>query len=180
MKAMKKQYFISIYYLGLIIGAVLMNYILIHHNSFTETLFESFQGLDKLSYINNKELYIYILSKRIKQIFLCGILYFYFSKLITLIVINCYFSFVMGMVISLMVYYKGFSGLVFSAVMFFPVVLLYGIVLFVLWNYFFSERKNSNNISINTILFMFILIIIVSIIEMCVYSGIILPHFGNI
>ena len=163
-----KRLMISIYYTGLIAGAFLMNYILVQHSDFSLSLIESFQGLDKLDYINKKELFVYILLKRVKQLLVCSYVYFYISKVFLLYFVDFYFAIIMGMTIAVFVYYQGFTGLIYSILLFVPLFLSYGGIYYMAWINFLNKIKNTYKRKNKRIILLIFLIIIGVILEITV------------
>ncbi len=128
-----KKYMISIYYFGLLLGAILMNYVIRRYSEISLSFIEKFQGLDKLQDVKERELFFYILCKRIKQLAVCSYLYFYVAKKLVLYFVDLYFAVVMGSAVTLFVYYYGFMGLLHSVILFFPIVIFYGCIYYMAW-----------------------------------------------
>lgn len=128
-----KKYMISIYYFGLLLGAILMNYVIRKYSEFSLSFIEKFQGLDKLEDVKEQELFFYILCKRIKQLAVCSYIYFYVTKKLVLYFVDLYFAVVMGSAVTLFVYYYGFIGLLYSVFLFLPIVIFYGCIYYMAW-----------------------------------------------
>lgn len=126
----KKKYLLAIYYIGLICGALVMNYALINHEEITSEWFHTFLNLDNLKYVKKQELCFYVLYKRLKQIVLCSIVYRYISKIGLFLFLLFYGAFIMGLTVSLFVYYKGIGGILYSIYIIGPLCLIYGSIIY--------------------------------------------------
>lgn len=128
-----KKYLMIIYFVGLLAGVVIMNYMIKEHGDITLALIEKFQGLDKLEYVQEKEIFLYLLCKRVKQLAICYYLYTYLAKKFILYVMDFYFSFVIGVVMALFVYYGGLIGIVRGTILFLPIAIFYGCIYYMAW-----------------------------------------------
>lgn len=133
MDVQTKKYVMIVYYTGLVAGTVIMNYMIKEYKDMALSLMEQFQGLDKLQYVKEKELFLYLLYKRAKQLVICSYLYFYVGKKLVLYAVDFYFSFVMGVTMALFVHYDGWMGMIHTIVIFLPIVIFYGCIYYMAW-----------------------------------------------
>ena len=136
----KKKYLLAIYYIGLICGAFVMNYALRNHKEITDEWFDVFLNLDNLKYVKKQELFVYVLYKRLKQIILCSIVYRYISPIGLFLFLLFYGAFIVGLTVSLFVYYKGAGGILYSIYIVGPLCLIYGGMIY----YIFVRKSNKS------------------------------------
>lgn len=104
---MNKKISLILYYAGLILGTMTVNYILMYHGEYADTIVYNFEKLNRLEQMNRQALFLYLFLKRLKQILLLCFLYLQVSKLAVLILMDIYFSFLLSVIVSLCFYYYG-------------------------------------------------------------------------
>lgn len=123
-----KKIFLWVYYGGLIAGILLMNYAFMNQPDFVGELIERFWNLDKFQLISKDEFFFYVLFMRGKQIVFLLLCYLFFPRYLMLILLNVYFSFCLGGLLSLEAYYQGLRGILYGVCYFFPHFLCYGLI----------------------------------------------------
>ena len=128
MEPENKKVFLGVFYGGLLAGIFLMNYAFASHPDFVRELMEQFMNLDKFQLISRDEFFFYVLFMRVKQLGFLFLCYLFFPKYLLLILLNFYFSFCLGGLLSLEAYYQGFQGILYGVCYFFPHYLCYGTI----------------------------------------------------
>ena len=88
----------------------------------------AFWNLDKFQLISKDEFFFYVLFMRGKQIVFLLLCYLFFPRYLMLILLNVYFSFCLGGLLSLEAYYQGLRGILYGVCYFFPHFLCYGLI----------------------------------------------------
>lgn len=133
MKNFEKKYFVFLYYVGLVVGTITMNYIIKQYTEISLSLIEQFQNLDKLEYVRENELFFYLLCKRVKQLLICTYLYLCVAKKLVLYVIDFCYAFATGAMITLFVHYNGIIGIGYAIILFLPITIFYGGIYYIAW-----------------------------------------------
>jgi hypothetical protein len=141
----KKNIFLWVYYLGLVLGIFWMNYACDSRLDFVEELMEQFGSLDKFSLIIKEEYFFYLLFLRGKQFLFLLLCYLFFPKRVLLLFLDGYVSFFLGSFLSVEAYFQGIKGILTGACSFFPHFLCYGMIYFLAVCYQDSMRKKQYN-----------------------------------
>ena len=162
---MNKKITFFLYYMGLFIGTLIINYILKNYLEYADRILEGFGSLDKIEFIKGQELFVYLFLKRIKQLLIFCFIYFYISKVVSLCILDFYYASVKGIFLSLVVYYYGPFSLFLMSVMLIPCFLCFAILEIAGWYYFKMEKREQKIDMTNIFLFAFIVAIFVTIVE---------------
>lgn len=130
---MNKKRFLITYYVGLAIGIGLANYMLVHYTGTCKLILEAFQEMDKLQYIDRKELFLYLFLKRGKQLLLLCFIYFQISSQLALVGTDLYYAFLEGMILSLSTYYYGVKGMLGCGLLLLPILLFFLLLQWIGW-----------------------------------------------
>lgn len=179
MSRKSKKYLWTIYYIGLVCGALVMNYVINAYGEITVQWMDTFLNLDNIQYVNKHELFLYLLYKRLKQALICSVIYFYISKIAIVLFLIFYGAFILGLTASLFTHYNGVAGVFYGAMIFLPCMVPYGAFLYyILYNFTNSLKKTDKNKLYKAAIFI-ILIIIWVVFEMVVNLMINVGFFNN-
>ena len=167
---MNKKITLFLYYIGLLTGILIINYILKYHLEYADRIIKGFGSLDKIEFVKGQELFLYLFFKRIKQLLIFCFIYFYISKVVSLCILDFYYASVKGIFLSLVVYYYGPFSLFLMSVMLIPCFLCFAILEIAGWNYFKMEKREYKIDMTNIFLFAFIVAIFVTIVEIVLNS----------
>lgn len=176
MSRKSKKYLWTIYYIGLVCGVLVMNYVINAYGEITVQWMNTFLNLDNLQYVNKHELFLYLLYKRVKQALICSVIYLYISKIAIVLFLVFYGAFILGLTASLFTYYNGVAGVLYGAMIFLPCMVPYGAFLYyILYNF----MNSSKNIEKNKLYKVIVLIIMWVAFEMAVNFMINVGFFNN-
>lgn len=122
---MNKKLSLCLYYTGVLMGTFFMNYIIKNNCEYAEQLMNAFSNIHRLNKMNGQDLFIYLFIKRLKQITVLCILYFYVAKQILLIFFDLYIPFIYAIMLSLATYYQDSFHVFVAVLMFFPIYCFY-------------------------------------------------------
>lgn len=165
---MNKKVTLCLYYAGLILGTVLINYMIKYHNDYAESIMSGFRNMDRIYSIDGQELFLYLFFRRLKQVFFLFVLYFLVSKKLFLLFFPFYYGLIEGNVLSLFFYSYSLSGVVFCAIIMIPQFLCFVIFEILGWRYLkkkILEKEFSNR---NVYLFIIVVAIVLTIIELII------------
>ena len=165
---MNKKITLFLYYIGLLTGILIINYILKYHLEYADRIIKGFGSLDKIEFVKGQEVFLYLFFKRIKQLFIFCFIYFYISKVVSLCILDFYYACVKGIFLSLCVYYYGAFSLIVMNVMLIPCFLCFIILEIAGWNYFKMVKKEYKINMTNLFLFVFIVAILTTTVEITV------------
>lgn len=179
MSLKSKQYLWTIYYIGLICGALVMNYGIQHYGEMTRQWMDTFLNLDNLKYVNRQELCLYLLYKRVKQTLICTVIYLYISKIALVLFLDFYGAFILGLTASLFTYYNGVAGILYGAAIFLPCMIPYGVLFYYILNSFINSSKKTEKSKLYRIISIIILILMWITLEIAVNTIINYGFFNN-
>lgn len=126
-------------------GILLMNYFIQYQPGLVESLDKIFNYRDKLGYINQNELFLYLFMKRIKQGILFFLLYAYVSDVLAILIHGYYLVFMQGFIMAMSVYSNGIVGIFYGITLLSIPVYLNIIILIVLLVHRCKIQKNIHN-----------------------------------
>lgn len=165
---MNKKRFLITYYVGLTIGIGLANYMLIHHTGTGELILKAFQEMDKLQYIDCKELFLYLFLKRGKQLLFLCFVYFQISRKIALLGTNLYYAFLEGMILSFSTYYYGVNGTLGCGLLLLPILLFFFLLQWIGWKFCEDGKIVKKITGRRLIIGLIIMVIALSMLELTV------------
>lgn len=169
---MNKKGFLITYYVGLTIGIGLANYMLMHHIGIGEMILKTFQEMDKLQYIDRKELFLYLFLKREKQLLFFCFVYFQISRKIALVGTNLYYAFLEGMILSFSTYYYGVKGMLGCGLLLLPLLLFFFLLQWLGWKLCEEENIVKKITDKRLIISLIVILIIVLVLELTVNMAI--------
>ncbi len=176
---MKKKIFIAVYLTGLFIGIIGFNYMLYYYRDSADLLAQSLTKIDKLFNINQKELYLYLFFKRMKQAAILFLLYFHIPERILIVLMGMYMTIAEGFIFSLCTYYYGIIGTLTGAVLLIVPVVLF-VLLVIIIKKLCDKKKQIQYIDGIKVLFVLcILIIMACVLEISVNNAFVGRFFAN-
>ena len=170
---MNKKISLILYYIGLLLGTIIMNYIIIKHEQYAENLLNDFRNIMRLIQVDRRAIFGYLFTKRIRQILMICFVYFQISKQGTLFCLDIYFGIFTGAIVSFFSYYYNFGVAVGIMISLIPQYIYYSLLKNIGWK-LVGVKKIDRCIRAKTMLFVFIVVtIVLTIVEMTVNYGII-------
>lgn len=152
---------------------------LYHYRDSTDLLAQSFTKIDKLFSINQKELFLYLFLKRMKQAAIVFLLYFHISERLWIVLMVIYMTIAEGFIFSLCTYYYGLSGTLTGAVLLTVPVVLFVLLVIIMMK--FRDRKKQIQYidGIKGLFLMCILIMMMCTLEISVNNAFVGGFFAN-
>lgn len=165
---MNKKVFLCTYYAGLILGVIVANYLLWNYAEIGEELINEFQGMDKLKYIDGKELFLYLFLKRSRQLVITGLVFFQISQIITLLVSDFYYAVIEGIFLSLCTHYYGMTGIIGGSCLLVPQFLYFILIQWMGWKLYKNRDTKQKTRRIYVLISLWIVLTVITLIEMMI------------
>ncbi|MBE5956579.1 MAG: hypothetical protein E7253_09005 [Lachnospiraceae bacterium] len=117
---MNNKLSMCLYYLGLLLGILFINFVFHTHKEYADCIMEGFQNLKQIDSIGGQDLFFYLFVKRGKQILFIFLLYFQLSKHAALFILEFCFAFLTGLFLSLCTFYYNIGNAICMSVILIP------------------------------------------------------------